>query len=136
MHKQSIHWESIIALIFCSCLALKLNDENMSIVLKKAGIVDDDWQDVAHALDLTQSFGTAGWLLQKGKNLLGFQCWTEVLNKWHEQGSPVSWDKLADALQKKYGVDATQTILELSGEGSVWSCDENLEVKYYLEILL
>ena len=88
----------------------------MRIVLEKAGIMDSDWQYVADRLGLTQSF--AGWLKQTGKNLLGMDCWTEVLSKWRDQGSHVSWDKLAEAVQEKYGVGASETILELSGEGS------------------
>ena len=100
---------------FCFCLALELNAENMSIVLEKAGIMHSDWEYVADRLGLTQSF--AGWLFQTGKNLFRMDCWKEVLSKWHEQGSHVSWDKLAEAVQEKYGVGASETILELSGEG-------------------
>ena len=96
----------------CFCLALELNAENMSIVLEKAGIMHSDGQYVADRLGLTQS--VAGWL----KNLFGMDCWKEVLSKWHDQGSHVSWDKLAEAVQEKYGVGASETILELSGEGS------------------
>jgi len=103
-------------LYFYFCVALELNAENMSIVLEKAGITHNDWEYVADRLGLTQTI--AGWLLQKGKNFLRMDCWKEVLSKWRDQGSHVSWDKLAEAVQEQYGVGASETILELSGEGS------------------
>ena len=103
-------------LYICFCLALELNAENMSIVLEKAGIMRSDWEYVAGRLGLTQSF--AGWLKLKGKILSGMDHWEVVLSTWHDQGSHVSWDKLAEAFQEEYGVGASETILELSGEGS------------------
>ena len=82
----------------------------MSMVLNKAGIKEA--ADVASALGISQSLGQ--WF----KSLLGIQSWTAVLNKWKDQESYVSWNKLADALQKQHGVDSSQIILEISGEGN------------------
>ena len=83
----------------------------MIMVLNKAYIKEA--ADVASALSLSQS----AWQWVKG--LFGVQSWTAVLDKWKEQDSYVSWNKLAEALQKKHGVDSSQIILELSGEGNV-----------------
>ena len=82
----------------------------MIMVLNKAGIKEA--ADVASALSLSQS--TWQWV----KGVLGVQSWTGVLDKWKEQDSYISWNKLAEALQKKHGVDSSQIILELSGEGN------------------
>ena len=85
----------------------------MSMVLNKAGIKEA--ADVASALGLSQS----SWQWVKG--LFGVQSWAAVLDKWKEQDSYVSWNKLAEALQKKHGVDSSQIILEISGEGNIQS---------------
>ena len=92
-------------------VALKLNADNMSMVLNKAGIYEA--ADVASALGLSQSLG------QWYKRLFGVQRWAAVLAVWKEQGSYVSWNKLAEAVQRKHGVDSSQIILEISGEGNV-----------------
>ena len=101
----------MFSLLISFCLALELNAENMSMVLNKAFIKEA--ADVASALGIPQS----SWQWFKG--MLGVQSWKAVLDKWKEQDSYVSWKKLAEALQKKHGVDSSQTILEISGEGKV-----------------
>ena len=83
----------------------------MRMVLNKAGIKEA--ADVASALGLSLSL--QHWF----KSLFGVQSWAAVLDKWKEQESYVSWNKLAEALQKRHGVDCSQIILEISGEGKV-----------------
>ena len=92
-------------------VALKLNADNMSMVLDKAGIKEA--ADVASALGLSQSLG------QWYKSLFGVQSWAAVLAMWKEQESYVSWSKLAEAVQRIHGVDSSQIILEISGEGNI-----------------
>lgn len=82
----------------------------MSMVLNKAGIKEA--ADVANALGISQSLG------QRFIRLFGVQSWEAILDKWKEQESYVSWNKLAEALQKQHGVDSSQIILEISGEGN------------------
>ena len=104
------------------CPALKLDADNMSMVLKEAHVDEGDWKDVATALGLSQGI-IEGWI-KKGMSWFGMYGWKDVLNKWREQESSqrryISWDKLAEAVQnvKKYGVRFSQTILEISGEGT------------------
>ena len=81
------------------------------MVLNEAGI--SNWQDVAAALSLSQT--TWQWI----KGVFGIKCWKAVLDKWQNQESCVSWDKLAEVLQEKCGIDSSQTILEISGAGGV-----------------
>ena len=76
----------------------------MGMVLKEAGIKETD---VASTLGLSMS------LIQ---TWFGFQ---EILNKWQEQESDVSWKQLAEAVREKFGVNSSQIILEISGEGKV-----------------
>ena len=83
----------------------------MDMVLSKAGIKEA--AGVASALGLSQSF----W--QHFKGWLGVQSWAAVLNEWKKQESYISWNKLAEAVQRKHGVDYSQIILEISGEGNV-----------------
>ena len=98
------------------CLALKLNAENMAMVLNKVDIKDP--ADVASALGLSQNF--AEGIFQAGKNFFGLQSvWNDILIKWLEHESYVSWGKLAEAVREKRGVDCSQIILEISGEGRV-----------------
>ena len=86
----------------------------MSMVLIKAGIKEA--ADVASALGLSQSFWQG--LVQTGKSLFGIQSvWKNLLSKWQEEESYVSWEKLAEAVQEKFGVESSQTILETAGEG-------------------
>ena len=86
------------------------------MVLNKVDIKDP--ADVASALGLSQSI--AEGIFQAGKSFLGLQSvWNDILNKWLEHESYISWGKLAEAVHKKRGVDCSQTILEISGEGRV-----------------
>ena len=86
------------------------------MVLNKVDIKDP--ADVASALGLSQSF--AEGIFQAGKNFFGLQSvWNDILIKWLEHESYVSWGKLAEAVREKRGVDCSQTILEISGEGRV-----------------
>ena len=88
----------------------------MAMVLNKLDIKDP--ADVASALGLSQNI--AEWTFQAGKKILGLQSvWNDILIKWRDHESYVSWDKLAEAVRKKRGVDCSQTILEISGEGRV-----------------
>ena len=87
----------------------------MSMVLKTADIRDDHWRDVASSLGLSQN--VLQRFYQEGRSFFGLQCWKEVISKWQEQERFISWDKLAEALCEKYGIDSSQTILELSGGG-------------------
>ena len=88
----------------------------MNMVLSKAGVKEANWKEVASALGLSQ--GIIGTIL----NLFRSQKWGDVLSKWEEQERKtkgyVSWNKLAEAVQSKYGVKSSQTILEISGEGN------------------
>ena len=86
----------------------------MNMVLKEAGI--NDCQDVAAELCLSQTT----W--QRIRNFFGIQRWKAVFDNWQDQESCVSWDRLAEVLRKKYGIDLTQTILEISGGGRVDFC--------------
>ena len=91
----------------------------MGMVLNEA-IKDANWKDVTEALGLSPGL-FEGWY-QRVKSGLGFDDWKHILSKWQDQeikkGGYVSWSKLADALQEKYGVDSSQAILEISGEGT------------------
>ena len=95
----------------------------MGMVLRKAGIDESNWKEVASALGLSQGFIEG--LFKTGMSWIGKYGFKDVLSNWQEQessrGGYVSWEKLAEAIQnvKKYGVDYSQTILEISGEGGV-----------------
>lgn len=97
-------------------IALKLNADNMGMVLSKAGVKETNWKEVASALGLSQS------IIEKIFGLFRSHSWEEVLSKWQEQERNnkgyVSWNKLAEAVQNKYGVIPSQTILDISGEGN------------------
>ena len=81
----------------------------MRAVLHEAGITEV--AEFASALSLS-----LGWF-HTGKSIIGIQIWEKILSKWQDQESEVSWHKLAEAVREKYGVDASQIILEMSGEG-------------------
>lgn len=86
----------------------------MRMVLNKAGITEP--ADVANALGLSQT----SWqgFVQTGKTLLKFQSvWKDLLSKWQEEESYVSWEKLAETVRERFGVESSQTILEVAGEG-------------------
>ena len=88
----------------------------MGMVLSEA-IKEANWKNITTALGLSPGL-FEGWF-QRGKSFwLGRDDWQNILSKWKDQeGEYVSWSKLADALQESYGVDSSQAILEISGEG-------------------
>ena len=86
----------------------------MRMVLNEADITEP--ADVANALGLLQT----SWqgFVQTGKTLLRFQSvWKDLLSKWQEEESYVSWEKLAETVRERFGVESSQTILEVAGEG-------------------
>ena len=86
----------------------------MRMVLNEADITEP--ADVANALGLSQT----SWqgFVQTGKTLLRFQSvWKDLLSKWQEEESYVSWEKLAETVRERFGVESSQTILEVAGEG-------------------
>ena len=95
------------------------------MVLKGAGIIDP--KDVVSALGLSHD-----WLLQArcAPQIGLLSVWKEILNKWKEQESYVSWNKLAEAVREKFGVDFSQFILNISGEGEVIQCFKTREQNY------
>ena len=114
---------TVICYFHLFCVALKLDADNMGMVLRKTGIDESNWKEIASALGLSRGFIEG--LIQTGMGWIGKYGFKDVLSNWQDQessrGAYVSWDKLAEAIQnvKKYGVDYSQTILEISGEGRV-----------------
>ena len=92
----------------------------MVMVLREAGIDESNWRVISSALGL--SLGYVEGMFLEQKFMVRMSSFKGVFEKWQDQeGGNVSWDKLAEAIQnvKKYGVDYSQTILEISGEGGV-----------------
>ena len=103
---------------------LVLNADNVTRVLREAGIKDEHKPVVAKHLGLSESILSSFFapLLQVVHRIARQEedVWSKVLTNWSKQGSPVSWEKLAKAIENipENGVKKSQTVRELSGAGT------------------
>ena len=103
---------------------LVLNADNVTRVLREAGIKDEHKPVVAKHLGLSESIISSFFapLLQVVRLIARQEedVWSKVLMNWRKQCSPVSWEKLAKAIENipENGVKKSQTVRELSGAGT------------------
>ena len=103
---------------------LVLNADNVTRVLREAGIKDEHKPVVAKHLGLSENILSRVFApVVHVVNFIARQeedVWSKVLMNWHKQGSPVSWEKLAKAIENipENGVKKSQTVRELSGAGT------------------